>query len=432
METIIPVDYPAAHSMDSRWFAIDDAGEVALMDTGETGPAPIGPLCVDGLPDLLNVLDKDEYGIPIFPVVCDPFPEGWSTQALEDILASLPESAYGPLHRLAFQNDYSADDERKFRESILDRPLDCVVALADPADLLEFGKPRGLLIQQTTIIRLDPLQPIFHIIDTTYAGALCLLLKGRLLAWRKVEYDLDDDSYNYSGLDPYGIYAFQASWCSYRDYLREGFFPPAAPPEYERVITPPLPRAGLPAKAMTAQLDDKEDLFYGPAPLVHRLPGVRFAESKSIQVADLIPCCGYGMGELRPDSGESIIRRNLIALHESDAAERERKIAEWHENAEQGDLVAQYFVADLYSQGESPDYEQAYQWFCAAAEQAEAIASDSEDMFENGSAAQCCLADLYERGLGVAKNEARALFWYTKSAAKGNYLAKQRLNKRQK
>ncbi len=34
------VDYPAAHSMDSLWFAVDAAGHVSLFDTGENGQAP--------------------------------------------------------------------------------------------------------------------------------------------------------------------------------------------------------------------------------------------------------------------------------------------------------------------------------------------------------------------------------------------------------
>src|SRR5262245_4410506 len=33
-------DYPAAHSMDAVWFAIDERGQIAAFDTGETGPAP--------------------------------------------------------------------------------------------------------------------------------------------------------------------------------------------------------------------------------------------------------------------------------------------------------------------------------------------------------------------------------------------------------
>jgi hypothetical protein len=35
-------DYPAAHSMDAYWFAIDERGQVAVFDTAEQGPAPEG------------------------------------------------------------------------------------------------------------------------------------------------------------------------------------------------------------------------------------------------------------------------------------------------------------------------------------------------------------------------------------------------------
>ncbi len=37
---MIPLDYPAAHSMDSTWFAVDEDGHVAVFDTGEGGVAP--------------------------------------------------------------------------------------------------------------------------------------------------------------------------------------------------------------------------------------------------------------------------------------------------------------------------------------------------------------------------------------------------------
>jgi hypothetical protein len=33
-------DFPAAHSMDAIWFAVDSVGQVAMFDTGETGPLP--------------------------------------------------------------------------------------------------------------------------------------------------------------------------------------------------------------------------------------------------------------------------------------------------------------------------------------------------------------------------------------------------------
>lgn len=34
------MDYPAAHSMDTAWFAIDNDGNVAIFDTGESGCVP--------------------------------------------------------------------------------------------------------------------------------------------------------------------------------------------------------------------------------------------------------------------------------------------------------------------------------------------------------------------------------------------------------
>lgn len=37
-----PAEYPAAHSMDTDWFAVDADGHVALMHSGEPGPVPVG------------------------------------------------------------------------------------------------------------------------------------------------------------------------------------------------------------------------------------------------------------------------------------------------------------------------------------------------------------------------------------------------------
>lgn len=33
-------DYPAAHSMDTTWFAVDAKGQVAMFFTGDNGPLP--------------------------------------------------------------------------------------------------------------------------------------------------------------------------------------------------------------------------------------------------------------------------------------------------------------------------------------------------------------------------------------------------------
>lgn len=49
-------DYPAAHSMDTTWFAVDGAGQVAVFMTGETGHLPRG---VDN--DVASDIVPDEY-----------------------------------------------------------------------------------------------------------------------------------------------------------------------------------------------------------------------------------------------------------------------------------------------------------------------------------------------------------------------------------
>jgi hypothetical protein len=48
-------DYPAAHSQDTTWFAIDAKGQVGVFSSGENGPIPVGHF-QEG--DLLEVLRR--------------------------------------------------------------------------------------------------------------------------------------------------------------------------------------------------------------------------------------------------------------------------------------------------------------------------------------------------------------------------------------
>ena len=88
---------------------------------------------------------------------------------------------------------------------------------------------------------------------------------------------------------------------------------------------------------------------------------------------------------------------------------------------EQEDSRAKYRLAFQYQ--EAKDYEKAVIWYRTAIELADASQSKSTDMFENGSAAMCNLADKYEHGLGVPQDFQLALDWYRKSASKGNCVA---------
>lgn len=40
MESTDVLNYPAAHSMDTTWFAVDAEGSIAIFDTGEGGAVP--------------------------------------------------------------------------------------------------------------------------------------------------------------------------------------------------------------------------------------------------------------------------------------------------------------------------------------------------------------------------------------------------------
>src|SRR5262249_13088549 len=55
-------DYPAAHSMDTHWFAVDQAGHVGLFFTSESGFMPLDASNVewDDLIDLYRVLAGEE------------------------------------------------------------------------------------------------------------------------------------------------------------------------------------------------------------------------------------------------------------------------------------------------------------------------------------------------------------------------------------
>src|SRR5690348_14803035 len=54
------IDYPASHSMDTWWFAVDELGHVAIFDSGEDGHVPRG--AEDGAMELMDALEgkKDD------------------------------------------------------------------------------------------------------------------------------------------------------------------------------------------------------------------------------------------------------------------------------------------------------------------------------------------------------------------------------------
>lgn len=118
------------------------------------------------------------------------------------------------------------------------------------------------------------------------------------------------------------------------------------------------------------------------------------------------------------DMDEARVWFGKAAAQSNEAAQR--ALNTWTA-AEQGELEAIYDLAYKYQKAER--YSVAVDLYRKAAESAEVSPVNSANMFENGSAAQCNLADKYEHGLGVPQDYEQAVHWYLKSAAKNNYVA---------
>lgn len=57
-------EYPATHSMWTAWFAIDEDGNVAIMECDDNGPAPVGVLTDETSDSLLyDTLTSKEHRI---------------------------------------------------------------------------------------------------------------------------------------------------------------------------------------------------------------------------------------------------------------------------------------------------------------------------------------------------------------------------------
>jgi hypothetical protein len=66
-------DYPAAHSMDTTWFAVDRDGFVAVFESNEGGVVPEGALSTETT-DLVEELGGDVQSEPIYTVECEQTP----------------------------------------------------------------------------------------------------------------------------------------------------------------------------------------------------------------------------------------------------------------------------------------------------------------------------------------------------------------------
>jgi hypothetical protein len=98
-------DYPASHSMDTCWFAVDEAGQVAAFETGEPGHVPAGEgndvldelyqlLCGANPMDAEGWVEWNEHARAL-GVYCFSYPDDYGILAVPYERAAIPPL---PLH----------------------------------------------------------------------------------------------------------------------------------------------------------------------------------------------------------------------------------------------------------------------------------------------------------------------------------------------
>jgi hypothetical protein len=420
-------DYPAAHSMDTEWFAVDADGQVALLCSGEGGAIPQTALEQLSIYDFFDCLGKDEFGIPVFLAEGLPFSSGPTTVALEALLNALPIAEREAIAHAAQDSRQTpagmvidGQAKRQWKRMLvwLGEPL--ALHVLDESRLCvgrNCESPVYLIDNPTMCIRLDA-EKLIYVLEADLLDALILFKKGYLLGWCEIPGDSWDNEVWMTEL--FGLYLFEAEPDRHSIRKTGELCAPSFPDQYRRLKSPLKARTGLPSTLLSAQISHRPDSE--TLPLVQTLPGVRFAESESLQPADVVPArvWGHGDGKCSPDCGDSIVRRFILTIQQADSGTLDSYLAEWQLGAEQGDLIAQYVLGYYFAYRQPPDHARAFQWFLAAAVQEDRSPVLSTDMFENGSAAQCQLAALYEHGLGVAKDLAVAAQWYARSAMLGN------------
>jgi hypothetical protein len=140
-------DFPAAHSMDTEWFAVDQDGQVALFVSGADGSVPDGAPAAD-LGEVLRTLGGSETAIELFPELARL---GLHVYEVASYFFSGPyrrtHRPPGPLHvdqlppRLRQQAKIVRFDGLRFEEKELLQPCDYTACSANEvAYLAEDGK----------------------------------------------------------------------------------------------------------------------------------------------------------------------------------------------------------------------------------------------------------------------------------------------------
>ena len=241
-------EFPAAHSMDTTWFAVDEEGHVGFFDTGENGAAPDGASTVywpDGMTTALDALPTDEHGFRLAP---GPGIEGGAGLSAEVVWRAVREQGqrdtlHGP------------------------RIWGLVLLLADEGPLSGLSAA-SLGIGGDLRVRFEGALPLIYLSSAPAPLVERLLSRGQVLGGALAA------PYGIDGLD-LGVF---------------GFHPPhyGRTPDYRRVVHPARP----------LHVDALPEAMAELAGAV-RLPGVRFSQTRQLRLSDHLDAWGYG-GEEYP------------------------------------------------------------------------------------------------------------------------------------
>ncbi|MBI3230247.1 MAG: sel1 repeat family protein [Burkholderiales bacterium] len=372
--------------------------------------------------DLFEDLEKDSEGWPVFPISYDPFVDGDHNEMLITAIAALSAAKREALQALAVMQHLSELDRKKFaicKEAVAEYGS-AIVLLTDARASLAFS---GDIVADYFIgARLALDKPLYFI---QYCDDLIdcvrLWLQGRLVAIRLLKGQFDYDTHLATTT---GLYAYESDYGVPECSGESGICPLIKAPEvYKKAGTPDHALKKIPEAFLTTLRKENSNYSTDTKKLIQFLRGVRFAETNTIQIANSVNCYDWNMDFYDPKQISSVMRQIMAMAHQPASEARTAEIARWHSAAEQGDILAQYSLGYLYCESWEKDLRKAIHWFERAALQADATNSASEDMFENGSAAQYCYAELLQQNLAVEGQPdpnqiTQMLMWYEKAAAK--------------
>ena len=145
----LPIDFPAAHSMDSTWFAVDAEGNVASFQTGEAGAMPDQAFMEASFSEgeeVASFLAETDYVINVEDLLVQPdgnvyVQQNWNTREyVQYTVTESRENEYGCLFWLKDDSFFEAELEK-----LQPKWLAIVQSLPERLQFLRIPHPEAIL-----------------------------------------------------------------------------------------------------------------------------------------------------------------------------------------------------------------------------------------------------------------------------------------------